>query len=163
MPLPPAAVFFWQIVLAIHVVFVVAALGALVAYPVIALAAERLDRGSVPLLHRVRQVLGRSLINPGLLVVVAAGFYLAADLHTWHDFYVQWGIAAVIVLGALEGAFVTRQSGRLAELAQHDIDAASDGEVKWSPDYVAARGRADQINALMAVLVIVTVFLMVIQ
>jgi nitrogen fixation/metabolism regulation signal transduction histidine kinase len=157
------AVFFWQIVLGIHVVFVVATLGVLVAYPVIALAAERLDRSSVPLLHRVRQLLGRSLINPGLLVVVIAGFYLAADLHTWHDFYVQWGIGVVIVLGALEGAFVTRQSGRLAKLAQHDLDAAAGGEIKWSSDYVAARSRADQVNALMAVLVIVTVFLMVIQ
>jgi hypothetical protein len=157
------AVFFWQVVLAIHVVFVVAALGALVAYPVIALAAERLDRGSVALLHRVRQVLGRSLINPGLLVVVIAGFYLAADLHTWHDFYVQWGIGVVIVLGALEGAFVTRQSGHLAVLAQHDIDAAGGGEIKWSSDYVSARGRADQVSAAMAVLVIVTVFIMVVQ
>jgi hypothetical protein len=157
------AVFFWQIVLGIHVVFVVAALGALVAYPVIALAAERLDRNSVPLFHRVRQVLGRSLINPGLLVVVLAGIYLATDLHTWHDFYTQWGLGVVIVLGALEGAFVTRQSGRLAELAQSDIDAAAGGEIKWSSDYVSARGRADQVNALMAVLVIVTVFLMVIQ
>ena len=158
-----SAVFFWQVVLAIHVVFVVAALGALVAFPVISLAAERLDRGSVPLLHRVRRVLGRSLINPGLLVVVIAGIYLASDLHTWHEFYVQWGLGVIIVLGALEGVFVIRQSGRLAELAQRDIDAASGGEIKWSPDYVAARGRADQVNALMAVLVIVTVFLMVIQ
>jgi len=157
------AVFFWQVVLAIHVVFVVAALGALVAYPVISLAAERLDRSSVPLLHRVRQVLGRSLINPGLLVVVIAGIYLAADLHTWHEFYVQWGIAVVIVLGALEGAYVTRQSGRLAELAQRDIEAAAGAEVKWSSEYVGARGRADQVNTLMAVLVVVTVFLMVVQ
>jgi hypothetical protein len=157
------AVFFWQIVLAIHVVFVVAALGAIVVYPVVALAAERLDGSSVPLLHRVRQVLGRSLINPGLVVVAIAGFYLAADLHTWHDFYVQWGIGAVIVLGALEGAFVVRQAGALSELAQKDVDSAAGGEVRWSDGYVAARGRADQINALMAVLVIVTVFLMVVQ
>jgi hypothetical protein len=157
------AVFFWQIVLAIHVVFVVAAFGVVVAYPVIALAAERLDRSSVPLLHRVRQVVGRSMINPGLLVVAIAGIYLAADLKTFHDFYVQWGIGVIIVLGALEGAFVTRQSGRLAELAQHDIDAAAGGEVKWSSEYVTARGRADQVNAVMAVLVIVTVFLMVVQ
>jgi len=157
------AVFFWQIVLAIHVVFVVAAFGALVAYPVIALAAERLDRSSVPLLHRVRQVLGRSMINPGLVVVAIAGIYLAADLKTFHDFYVQWGIAVIVILGALEGAFVSRQSGRLAELAEHDIKAAEGGEVKWSSEYVTARGRADQVNALMAVLVIVTVFLMVVQ
>jgi hypothetical protein len=157
------AIFFWQVALAVHVVFVVAAFGALIAYPVIALAAERLDRHSVPVLHRVRQVLGRSLINPGLVLVVVAGLYLTTDLHQWHEFYVQWGIGVVLVLGALEGAFVTRQSGRLAELSQRDLDAAAGGEINWSSEYVAARGRSDQVNALMAVLVIVTVFFMVVQ
>ena len=40
------AVFFWQIVLAVHVVFVVAAFGLLLSYPLIAIAAERIDRRS---------------------------------------------------------------------------------------------------------------------
>jgi hypothetical protein len=157
------AVFFWQVVLAIHVIFVVAAFGAIVAYPFIAMAAERLDRRSVPVMHRVRVVVGRSLVNPGLLLVVIAGLYLAAKLHQWHQFYVQWGIGVVIVLGALEGAFVIRQSNKLAELAQSDIDAASGGEIKWSQDYVAARGRADQVGFFMALLVVATVFFMVVQ
>jgi hypothetical protein len=157
------AVFFWQVVLAIHVIFVVAAFGAVVSYPVIVLAAERLDLRSAPLLHRVRALLGRSLVNPGLLVVLAAGIYLASDLHQWHQFYVQWGIAVIVILGGLEGGFVIRQSAKLAELAQRDIDAAGGGEPTWSPEYVSARGRSDQINVAMAVLVLVTVFFMVVQ
>jgi hypothetical protein len=157
------AVFFWQVVLAIHVIIVVAAFGAVVAYPLIAIAAERLDRRSAPLLHGVRAVIGRSLVNPGLLVVLAAGIYLASDLHQWHEFYVQWGVAVIVVLGGLEGGFVIRQSGKLAELAQRDIDAAGGGELTWSPEYVSARGRSDQINVVMAVLVLVTVFFMVVQ
>ncbi len=40
------AVFFWQIVLAVHVVFVVAAFGLLLSYPLITIAAERIDRRS---------------------------------------------------------------------------------------------------------------------
>lgn len=157
------AVFFWQIVLAIHIVFVVAAFGIVVAYPFIAIAIERIDRRAVPALLRMRQLLGRSLVNPGLLVVVAAGVYLAAKEGQWHYFYVQWGIAAVVVIGAVEGAFVIRQSGRLASLAERDIQAAGVGEVSWSSEYLAARGRADQINALLGVLVVVTIFLMVVQ
>jgi hypothetical protein len=157
------AVLFSQVVVAIHVVFVVVAFGALLTYPVIAIAAERLDRRSVPLLHRVRKVIGRSLVNPGMVIVVIAGIYLASDLHDWHEFFVQWGLGAVIVIGALEGAFVIRESGRLADIAQRDIDAAGGGEIKWSEEYVSVRGRADQVNALMAVIVIVTVFLMVVQ
>ncbi len=157
------AVFFWQIALAVHIIFVVAAFGVVVSYPLIAIAADRLDPSSAPLVLRLRQLIGRSIINPGLLIVVLAGVYLSAKLHQWHAFYVQWGIGAVIVIGALEGGFVIRQSGKLADLAERDIVAAADGEIRWSNDYINARGRADQVNALMAVIVVVTVFFMVVQ
>ncbi|HUY58883.1 MAG TPA: hypothetical protein VMV16_04160 [Solirubrobacteraceae bacterium] len=157
------AVFFWQIALAVHVLFVVTAFGIVVSYPLIAIAAERLDPRSAPMMLRLRQLIGRSLVNPGLLIVVIAGVYLASELHQWDEFYVQWGIGAVLVIGGLEGMFVIRRSGKLAELAQRDIDASGVGEVNWSPEYIAARGRADQVNTLMAMLVVVTVFLMVVQ
>lgn len=179
------AVFFWQIALAVHIIFVVAAFGLLLAYPFIMVAMERFDRQSVPVLLRVRQLLGRSLVNPGLLIVVIAGVYLAINRHQWHEFYVQWGIGAVLVIGALEGAYVVRQTGRLAELAERDISvslsparipfSASDGrprgaedqsdsaEIVWSSEFLAARTRHDQVNVLLAMLVVVTIFLMVVQ
>ncbi len=69
----------------------------------------------------------------------------------------------MIVIGAVEGVYVIRESGRLADLAQRDIDAAGGGEIKWSEQYVSARGRADQVNVLLAVIVVVTVFLMVVR
>jgi hypothetical protein len=158
-----SAVFFWQIALAVHIIFVVAAFGLVVSYPLILTAAERIDRRSVPVILRMRQLLGRILVNPGLLVVVIAGVYLASELHQWHYFYVQWGIGAVVVLGALEGAFVVRHSGRLADVAQLDVDASGGGEVTWGQDYLSERGRADQINTLMAMIVVVTIFFMVVQ
>ena len=158
------AVVFWHVALAVHIIFVVAAFGLLLAYPFIMVAVERFDRRSVPVLLRVRQLLGRSLVNPGLLIVVVAGVYLAADRHQWHEFYVQWGIGAVLVIGALEGAYVVRQTGRLAELAARDISASpASGEIAWSSDYLAARTRHDQVNVLLAMLVVVTIFLMVVQ
>ena len=158
-----AAVSFFQVALAIHVVFVVAAFGFVLSYPVVVIAVERLDPSSIPMILRMRKLLGRSLVNPGLLVVVIAGVYLAADSHAWHEFFVQWGIGAALAIGALEGAFVIRQSGRLAEIAQGDLDRSGGGQVQWSSDYLAARGRADQVNALMAMLVVVTIFIMVVQ
>lgn len=159
----PAVVYFWQIALAVHVVFAVAAFGLVLSYPFIAIAVERFDRRAVPAVLRARQLLGRSLVNPGLLIVVIAGVYLASEEHQWSQFYVQWGIGAAIVIGALEGAFVARQSGRLAELAERDLKAAGPGAPSWSAEYLATRSRADQINALLAVLVVVTIFLMVVQ
>ena len=157
------AVFFWQIVLAVHVVFVVAAFGLLIAYPFIVIATERIDPRAVPALLRVRQLLSRSLVNPGLLLVVISGVYLASDQHQWGQFYVQWGIGAALVLGGLEGALVARQTGVMAALAERDLEASSLNGGRWSDEYLAARGRADQINALLAVVVVVTVFLMIVQ
>ncbi len=157
------AVFFWQIALALHIIFVVVAFGTVVSFPLLASGAERLDRRSVPLILRLRQLIGRGFVNPGLLVVVLAGVYLASELHQWHYFYVQWGVGVAIVLGGLEGAFVIRQCGKLADIAQRDIDASGDGELTWSEEYTSARTRLDQISVAMAVLVIVTVYIMVVQ
>lgn len=157
------AVYFWQIALAVHIVFVVAAFGLLLVYPFVATAVERFDRRSVPAVLRARQLLGRSLVNPGLLIVFIAGVYLATEEHQWPLFYVQWGIGAAIVIGALEGAVVIRQSGRLAELAERDIQSATGAELSWSDEYLRARSRADQVNALLAVLVVVTIFLMAVH
>ncbi len=155
--------FFWQVALAVHVLFVVLAFGLLLVYPFMVVATERIEPRFLPTLMRMRQFLGRTLVNPGLVVVVAAGVYLAADLHQWQDFYVQWGIGAVIVIAGLEGSFVIRRSGKLAELAQRDIAAAGEGEIAWSREYLTARGRADQVNALLAMIVVVTIFLMVVR
>ena len=180
------AVFFWQIALAVHIIFVVAAFGLLLAYPFIMVAMERFDRQSVPVLLRVRQLLGRSLVNPGLLIVVIAGVYLAHQSPP---------VARVLrAVGYRGGArhrrargcrIVVRQIGRLAELAERDISvslsparipfSASDGrprgaedqsdsaEIVWSSEFLAARTRHDQVNVLLAMLVVVTIFLMVVQ
>ena len=157
------AVTFPTVALAVHILFVVAAFGVVIGYPVMAVAAERVDRRAMPVLHRVRVMVARSLVNPGLLVVVVAGVYLASHLHQWSHFYVQWGIGAAVVIGALEGSFVIPHEKRLAELASRDIAAAGGGEVEWSRDYVAARGRSNLVGWVMALLVAATIVVMTVQ
>jgi hypothetical protein len=157
------AVTFPTVALAVHILFVVAAFGVVIGYPVIAVAAERVDRRAMPVLHRVRVIMARSLVNPGLLVVVIAGVYLASHLHQWSHFYVQWGIAAVVVIGGLEGSFVIPHERRLAELASRDIQRAGGGEVEWSVDYVAARNRAKLVSWAMALLVAATIVVMTVR
>ena len=71
------------------------------------------------------QRIGRVVINPGLLVVLLAGIYLASDQHQWSVFYVQWGIAAVIVIGAIEGSWMIPREGRLAKIAERDLAATA--------------------------------------
>jgi hypothetical protein len=157
------AVMFWQVVLAIHIAAVVVAFGVTFAYPIFILAGAKLDPRGMPWFHRAQQLVGRRLIDPGLGLVLLAGIYLASKLHQWHAFYVQWGLAIAIVLGALEGAVMIRGEGRLAELAERDIAAAGGGEVQWSAEYEALARRTNAVGALMSLLVLITIYLMSVQ
>jgi hypothetical protein len=157
------AVTFPDIVLAIHIMAVVLAFGIVVAWPLVAQVVEGVDPKAVATLYRARVLLGRTLVNPGLLLVVIAGVYLAAHGHDWKEFFVQWGIAAAVVLGALEGALVMRQSRKLAELATRDIDAAAGGSVSWSEEFVAGRSRNSMISIAMAIIVLATVYVMTVN
>jgi hypothetical protein len=158
-----SAVAFWQIVLAVHIAAVMVAFGVTFAYPVIDLAGSRMDPRAMPWFYRTRDLIGKRLISPGLLLVLIAGVYLASKLHQWHAFYVQWGLAVAIVLGALGGGFLSPNERKLADLAERDIEAAGDGEVRWSEAYVALRRRVSIVGLGFSFLVLITVYLMTVQ
>ncbi len=157
------AVEFWQVILALHILAVVVGFGVTFAYPVFFAVGSRMDPRAMPWFHRMQVQLGRRLINPGLLVVVLAGIYLASKLHQWHAFYVQWGIGVALVLGGLSGAFMMPRERRLAELAQADVDRAGGGEVSWSAEYQALARQTGIAGAVMGLLLIVTIYLMTVQ
>ena len=154
------AVTFADFVLALHILAVVVAFGVTFAYPVFVLVGGRMEPRAMPWFHRMQQAIGRRLINPGLAIVLIAGIYLASHLDQWSTFYVQWGIGAVIVLGAIEGAVMIRGEGQLAEIAARDVAAAGDGEVKWSTEYEALFRRLGMFGGLMQLIVVLTVFFM---
>lgn len=160
------AVAFSDYVLAVHILGAVIGFGVLFTYPFLFAAAARWDPSVTPWLLRTRQRIGRQLINPGLLVVVVTGIYLASDEHLWGAFYVQWGIGAAVVIGAIEGAFVIPRSSRLAEVAERDLAAAgvpAGGQrvsAKWSPEYAAASRQLSLGGAAIQLIVVITIFLM---
>lgn len=164
-----ATITFWQVVLAIHVLAVVAGFGSVFAFPPLFGALARTDPQVIPSLLRARQRIGRFLINPGLLIVVLAGVYLASKLHQWSTFYVGWGIAAALVIGALEGSFIIRPAGRLADLAERDLAAtavAAGGQrtsATWSKEYTEGIQRFTLAGNAMALIVVATVFFMATQ
>jgi Predicted integral membrane protein (DUF2269) len=160
------AVAFSDFILAVHILAAVIGFGALFAFPILFASAARLDPSVVPWLLRARQRTGRYLVNPGLLFLVLAGIYLASDKHQWKFFYVQWGIVAVIVIGAIEGSLITRRSGRLADLAERDLAAsgvAAGGQrvsAQWSDEYTRGQRLLTIGGTLIQVIVVITVFLM---
>jgi hypothetical protein len=165
MPTYPAASLY-EIVLAVHIMAVVVAFGVTFAYPIMFAVAARHDPRGLPLLHRIEYTIERMLINPGLALVLLAGIYLASKGHFWSDFFVQWGLGAVVVIGALIGAVMIPTAKRAEQVATRDVAAAVAGsggggaEVVMSEEYRALVRRLSSVGTLLSLIVLVTILFM---
>jgi hypothetical protein len=159
----PTAIAFYDVVLAVHIMAVVVAFGVTFAYPVIFAVGARTDPRSLPVLHRISYTVERLLVNPGLLLVLIAGIYLASDGHRWSEFFVQWGLGAVVVIGAVVGVVLIPASKRAQELAERDIATGGDGPVEMSAEYQAVVRRLSTVGTLLSLLVLVTILFMAIK
>lgn len=162
------AVTFYTFVLAVHIAAIVIAFGVTFAYPVMYAVGIRAEPRSMPGLHRIQDSVGKFVISPFIGLALLAGIYLASKLHVWSDFYVQWGLGAIVVLGGLGGAYFAPRERRLAELAEHDIaaaDRASPGaqDVVFGAEYKALRQQVLTVGLLANVLVLLTIYFMTAQ
>jgi Predicted integral membrane protein (DUF2269) len=161
--MPALAASAFEIVLALHIIAVVVAFGVTFVYPVMFAVGARRDPRSLPLLHRVEYTIERTFTNVGLLVVLGAGIYLASDGHLWSEFFVQWGLAAAVVIGGLVGSVMIPTSKRAEQVAARDIEAAGGGEIELSEDYRALVRRLGSVGTLLSALVLVTTVIMVVK
>jgi hypothetical protein len=155
------AVVLYEVILAVHVMAVVLAFGVTFAFPIVFAVAARHDPRSLPVLHRIEYTVERMLINPGLLLVVAAGIYLASKGHYWSDFFVQWGLGVALVIGASIGAVMIPTAKRAEALAQRDVAASTGGEIELSAEYAAQAQRLMIVGGSLSALVLLTIFFMV--
>ncbi len=162
MPTSPAASLY-EVVLAVHVMAVVVAFGVTFAYPIMFAVGARHDPRSLPLLHRVEYTIERMLINPGLLLVILAGIYLASKGHYWSDFFVQWGLGAAIVIGALVGGVMIPTAKRAEQIAARDLAASAEATAELSDEYRGLVRRLSIVGTLLSVLVLVTILFMSIR
>jgi Predicted integral membrane protein (DUF2269) len=153
----------YEVVMAIHIVAVIVAFGVTFAYPIMFAVAARQDLRSLPLLYRLEYSIERWLVNPGLLVVLLAGVYLASDGHHWSEFFVQWGVAAVVVIGAVVGAVMIPTAKRAEQAAERDLAAVGDGPLVLGEESQRLARRLSVVGTLLSLLVVATVFVMVMK
>jgi hypothetical protein len=171
------AVYFLDLILAVHILAAIIAFGGTFAYPIFFTAGARLDPGAMPWFFRMMQQLTRRLIYPGLLIVLIAGIYLASKEDQFGAFYVQWGFFAVIALGGVEGAFLAPRVRQLITLSERDLAGASAGPgapvaigggtaasgagtFAFSAEYQTTFNQLSIGGGTQALIVVVTVFLM---
>jgi hypothetical protein len=157
------AVMFWELVLAVHIASIVIAFGVTFAYPVMYAVGLKSEQRSMPGFHRIQDSVGKFVISPFLGLALLCGIYLASKLEQWSAFYVQWGLAAIIVLGGLGGAFFAPRERKLAQLADRDIAEAGDGEVVFSEEYLSLRRQVALVGYISAVLVLLTIYFMTVH
>ena len=153
------AITFYQVVLAVHIMAVVVGFGVMFAYPILLAGGRRIDPRGLPLFHRMQQQVIQRLITPSLAVVVIAGIYLASKLHSFSQFYVQFGFVAAIALGGIAGGFLAPKQAQLAELAEHDL--AGDGSL--GSEYDTLSHNVSSVSGLASLIVLATIFVMTAQ
>ena len=153
----------YEIVLAVHVMAVVVAFGWTFTLPIVYAVASQRDPRSLPVLHRIEYTVSRGILNPTLLVVLGAGIYMASDGHHWGEFFVQWGIGVILVLGALVGAVLIPAAKRAEDAARADLQGFSGGEFQPGEAYRAASRQLNVIGSAASLLVLLTILFMVIK
>src|ERR1700716_851970 len=147
----------YDYLLALHIIAVVIAFGWTFALPIVYVVGAKADPRSLPVLHRIEYTIMRLVLNPALVVLLAAGIFLASDGHHWSEFFVQWGLAAVIVIGAVAGAVLIPTSNRAEEAAGRDLAGWNGGEFEPGEEYSAAIRRLNIVGSAASLLVLVTI------
>ena len=158
---PIAAAYDW--VLALHIIAVVIAFGWTFTLPLVYVVAGKVDPRSLPVLHRIEYMTSRMIANPALVVIIAAGIFLASDGHHWKEFFVQWGLGVAIVIGGLLGAVLIPTAKRAEEAARLDLEGYGGGAFEPGADYAAAIRRLNIVGSAASLLVLVTIAIMAVK
>jgi uncharacterized membrane protein len=155
------AIYFYDVVLSIHIMAIVIAFGVTFAYPILFTYITREHPRVLPGLHGAQERIGKFLITPAATIALIAGFYLAGDRDYMGKVWVIVPLIILIGLLGLGGAFFAPNERRAHELSARDVAAAGpDGPVTLSPEYQALSARIAKVGALASVLVLVAIFFM---
>src|SRR3954468_20752031 len=125
----------YGVVLALHIMAVLAAYGLPLAYPMLLPYVRRKNPRAMPAIHDVQHRLNLLLTGPGTVLVLGFGLYMAGEHDLFDETWVQVGITAIVLIAVI-GGWVVGASKRMAELAAADVQHAGlEGEVTWSPEY----------------------------
>lgn len=157
-----AAITGYSISVFLHVTAVVVGFGATFAEAIMFPVAMRLDSRHLPYVHSLQLAINRWLATPALVIVLLTGIYQTAD-GEWGfgSFWISATFVIVIALGALLGGYFAPTDRRLGPMVAREIDAAGDGPVTLSEDYLREARREGVVGTVAGVLIVVAIFLMV--
>jgi predicted integral membrane protein DUF2269 len=144
------AVALYDIVLWIHITAVVAAFGALFAYPIFLAVNARAPLAQRAALHRAQIAFSKRLTGPAIGVILLAGIYLATDAELWDEAWVDISFVLLFVIAGL-GATVLRRGEEALEASADAGDEAA---------YASALATVRTSTIVTLVLIVFVIFLM---
>ena len=148
----------YKIVLFLHILAVVLAFGPTFGYAFFFSVAPQYPTATPAILAGVQKV-DKYLVNPGMIVLLLAGFgLLSASDGAWdlNDAFVSVGIFAIVALFALQHGFFQPQVRKAKEIAERDLKSGD----TLSPEFEAIAQRFGQVGTLAGIIIVVTVFFM---
>ena len=158
--MPVAEVQFYDVIVWLHISAVVLAFGPTFAFGIYAVFFQQNHPRMVPAMIDAQGQVIKSLVVTGMVVILASGIYLAADRWDFGDFFIAWGIVALLVLFGLAVGFFKPNDERQKELAERDIKASGDGPVEFSEEFNRVSGLSARIGPLAGLIVILTIYVM---
>jgi hypothetical protein len=150
----------YSVVLALHIMAVLAAYGLPLAYPLMLPYLRRRHPRAMPGVHDVQHRLNLVLTGPGTGLILLFGLYMASKHHVFDEIWVQVPLAIIVLIGIV-GGWVVRASERMAALAGADVAAAGpDGDVRWSDAYQSLYRRYVRVELFLGAIVLTAVFFM---
>lgn len=147
----PLALTTYSVVMALHIMAVLAAYGLPLTAPLLLPYVRRNNPRAMPGLHDAQHRLNILLTGPGTVLILLFGAYMASKHHLWDEPWVVVPLAILVVIGALGGGVVVPATARLSELARTDLAGAEYAQVYRR--YMAA-------EVTLGVLVLVAIFFM---
>ena len=145
-----AAIRFYDVVLWIHITAVVAAFGALFAYPIFLAVNARAPLAQRAGFHRLQIEFSKRLTGPAIGVILLAGVYLATDAELWDQAWVGISFVLLLVIAGLGATLLRRGEERLVATSEAGDEAA----------YAATLATVRTWTLVTLVLIVVTIFFM---
>jgi hypothetical protein len=149
----------YKILLFLHVIAVVVAIGPTFGYGFFFSVVPKYPRSAPAMLAGIQKV-DRFLVNPGMVVLLLAGIgLLSTSDGVWDgsDAFVVVGFIAIIALFGLQHGFFKPQVSKAKEIAERDLESGD----TLSPEFEVIGQRLSQVGGLAGLIVVVTVFFMV--
>ena len=158
----PLAVTSYELSVFLHITAAVVGFGATFAESIMFPVAMQLDKRHLPYVHRLQLAINQFLATPALVIVLATGFYQVSEGNfEFGDFWLSGSMTIVLIIGGLLGAYFIPADRRLGPMVQAEIDAAGDGEITLSQEYLRKSRMEGIVGTITGLLIVAAIYLMV--